>query len=59
MSKSEIIHNLYMQCLDINFDEVHTLIENAQTKEEKNFIRMITDFALQQKQKKVVGRKEF
>ena len=52
MSKSEIIHNLYMQCLDINFDEVHTLLENAQTKEEKNFIRMITDFALQQKQKK-------
>ena len=41
-----------MQCLDINFDEVHTLIENAQTKEEKIFIRMITDFVLQQKQKK-------
>lgn len=29
MSKSEVIHELYEQCKDMNFDESYQLIKNA------------------------------
>lgn len=45
--------------MDIEFDESHSLIENAPTREEKEFIRMITEFVLQKKQKMVVAEGRF
>ncbi len=59
MSKNEVLHQLYEQCLKINFDDTHDLLENAETKEEKDFVRLITDFVLQQRQKKVIAEKRF
>lgn len=59
MSNAEAIHELYEQCMTINFDETHALIENAGTKEEKEFVRLITDFVLQQRQKQAIEEKRF
>ena len=55
MSKSEAIHELYMTCKDINFNETSELMAHAQSDEEKNFIRTVTDFVFQQKQIAVAG----
>ena len=59
MSKSEIIHELYEVCKDINIDEADDLVIQADDTEEKGFIRVLTDYTLQQKQKRVVAEKRF
>ena len=59
MSKADVIHELYEQCKDLNFDETYQLMKNTKSKEEKDFICIITDFVLQQKQKKVISEKRF
>ncbi len=59
MTKSESIHELYEQCKDLNFEDTYQLIKNAESKEEKEFICIITDFVLQQKQKKAINEKRF
>ena len=59
MSKSEILHELYLQCQTIRFDESPVLIQMAETEEEKDFVRVVTDYILQEKQKKVVAEKRF
>ena len=59
MSKSEVFHELYEQCKDLNFDETYPLIKNAKSEEEKNFLRNITNYILQQKQKTVIREKRF
>jgi len=45
--------------MTINFDEAHIFLEKAKTKEEKEFIRLVTVFVLQQRQKKVIAEKKF
>lgn len=59
MSNTEAIHELYIQCMTINFDETHKLLQNAKTKEEKDFVRLVTDFVLQQRQKAAIDEKRF
>ncbi len=59
MSKSEIIHEFYEICKDINIDEADDLVIQAEGAEEKGFIRTLTDYILQQKQKRVVAEKRF
>ena len=59
MSKAEIIHELYEVCKDINIDEADELVIRAEDAEEKGFIRTLTDYILQQKQKKIVAEKRF
>ena len=59
MSKAEAIHELYEVCKDINNDEANDLIIQAEDVGERGFIRTITDYILQQKQKKVVAEKRF
>ena len=59
MSKSEAIFQLYKECMTINFDETHTLLEEAETKEQREFVRLITNFVLQQRQKDVIKEKRF
>ncbi len=59
MSKYDVIHELYEQCKDIEFHETSELTEQASTEEEKNFINVVSDFILQQKQKRVIAEKRF
>ena len=54
MSKAEILHELYHQCSEINFNDSHEIISSAESEEEADFFRIVTDFVLQQKQKKVI-----
>ena len=59
MSKAEILHELYQQCSEINFNDSHEIISGAESEEEADFFRTVTDFILQQKQKKVIAEKRF
>ena len=59
MSREEAIHELYQICKDINFDEADDIVVNTADDDEKRFIRAVTDFVLQQKQKKVIAEKRF
>lgn len=59
MSKLEKIHELYEICKDINIDEADDFIIQTVDEEEKRFIRTLTDYILQQKQKRVVAEKRF
>lgn len=59
MSKSEVLHKLYAQCKEIDFTESYEIVSNAESEEEADFFRMVTDFILQQKQKKVIEEKRF
>jgi len=59
MSKTEALHELYILCREFNFDDTHVLLENAESKEEKDFIRTVTNFILQQRQEKAIAEKRF
>lgn len=59
MSKSEVLHELYTQCKEINFTESHEILSHAKTTEEAEFFRAVTDFILQQKQRKAIEEKRF
>ena len=59
MSKSEALHELYLICKDIDLEEIDEIIVNTTDNDEKDFIRKVTDFILQQKQKKVIAEKRF
>ena len=59
MSKSEVLHELYLICMDIDLEEADEIIVNTTDNDEKDFIRKVTDFILQQKQKKVIAEKRF
>ncbi len=59
MSKSEIVHELYEQCKGLNFDDTYQLIKNAKSEEERDFLRVVTNCILQQKQKKTMREKRF
>ncbi len=59
MSKVEILHELYNQCGNINFNDSHEIISSARTEEEADFFRVVTDFILQQKQKRAIDEKRF
>lgn len=59
MSKFEVLHELYNQCKEINFNESLDILSNAKSEEEEDFFRVVTDFVLQQKQKKVIAEKRF
>lgn len=59
MSKAETLHELYLQCKNINFDESFDLLKEAEDKEEEEFFRMVTDFVLEQKQKTVIAEERF
>lgn len=59
MPKSEMLHKFYQTCQDIELGESFDLISDAETEEEADFIRVVTDFVLQQKQEKAVSEKRF
>ncbi len=59
MTKFEILHQLYNECSDIEFDESYDLMKEAETEDERNFIKLVTDYILQVKQKKIIAEKRF
>ncbi len=59
MSKTEILHELYEQCKDIDFDESYDIVSSAKNPDEKDFFKTVTDFILCQKQKKAIAEKRF
>ena len=59
MSNKEALHQLYAQCQKINFDESFDIISSAKDPEEADFFRLVTDFILKQKQKKVIKENLF
>ena len=59
MSKSEALHELYETCKDIDLEEADEIVVSTTDNDEKDFIRKVTDFILQQKQKKAVAEKRF
>ncbi len=59
MTDYNALHELYEKCRDIEFSETSDLMDMAESKEEKDFISLVSDFALQQKQKRVIQEKRF
>ena len=59
MPKSEMLHEFYKTCQDIELGEAFDLISDAKTIDEADFIRVVTDYVLQQKQEKVIAEKRF
>ncbi len=59
MSKSEVLHQLYNECKNIEFDESYELIKKAKTDDERKFIQCVTDYVLQLKQKNAINEKRF
>lgn len=59
MSKSEALHELYITCQDINLEEADEIIVKMSDNDEKDFVRKVMDYILQQKQKKAIEEKRF
>lgn len=59
MPKSELLHKLYETCQGIDLGEAFDLISDAKTAEEADFIRVLTDYVLQQRQERAVAEKRF
>ena len=59
MSEVKVLHELYNLCNEINFNDSHKIISSAESEEEADFFKTVTDFILQQKQKKVIAEKRF
>ena len=59
MSKSDALHELYELCKDMKFEESNKILIQTKDEEEKGFIRTVTDYFLQQRQKEVISDKRF
>jgi len=53
----EVIRELYNRCKDMDIEETLELELGAVDEEERDFISLVSDFVLQQKQKKVIEQK--
>lgn len=59
MSDIEVIRELYNRCKDLDIEDTIELELVAADEEERDFISEISDFILQQKQRKVIEQKRF
>lgn len=59
MSDIEVIRELYNRCKDLDIEDTIELELVAVDEEERDFISVISDFILQQKQRKVIEQKRF
>ena len=57
--KFNFIHELYKKCKDISISDTFELFLQAEDDEERDFIRVVTDFMLQQRQKQVIAKTIF
>lgn len=59
MSKTQIFKELYKQCKEMDIEDTMELVLNADSKEEQDFIELVSDYLLQQKQKEVIAQGKF
>jgi len=59
MSMIDTLKMLYKECQKLDLDEATQLILEAETEEEQEFYFMVSDFVLQQRQKKVIEENWF
>ncbi len=59
MSDIEVIRELYNRCKEMDFEDTLKLELEASDDEEQGFISVISDYILQQKQRKVIEQKRF
>jgi len=59
MSNIEVIRELYNRCKDMDIEDTLELELGAADEDERDFISVISDFILQQKQRKVIEQKRF
>lgn len=59
MADISIIRNLYNQCKDMDIEESIDLLLKAESKEEQDFISLVSDFVLQRKQREIIEQKKF
>lgn len=59
MSTGEVLKMLYKECQNLNVEDTTELIIEAKTLEEQELYSTISDFLLQQRQRKIIEAKEF
>ena len=59
MSISEMLHEFYEKCMNMDLTETTDLENNASSSNEAEFINMISGFVLRKKQEQVVAEKRF
>jgi len=59
MSTNETLKMLYNECLKLDLDEATQLILGAEMEEEQEFYSIVSDFILQQRQRKVIEENRF
>ncbi|MFR3730708.1 hypothetical protein [Lacrimispora sp.] len=59
MSTNETLKMLYNECLKLDLNEATQLILEAETEEEQEFYSIVSDFVLQQRQRKVIRENRF
>lgn len=59
MSDIEVIRELYNRCKNMDIEDTIELELGAVDEDERDFISVISDFILQQKQRKVIEQKRF
>ncbi|WP_313256623.1 hypothetical protein [Lacrimispora sp.] len=59
MSTNDALKMLYKECQKLDLDDATQLILDAETVEEQEFYFMVSDFVLQQRQKKVIEENRF
>ncbi len=59
MSDASVIKELYNRCMEMDAEDTIELALSAETKEEQEFIEMISNYVLQIKQKEVIARGKF
>ena len=59
MCDIETLREFYKQCKGMGISDSMELLLSAESTEEQEFISVISDFILQQKQKQVIAQKMF
>ena len=59
MSNTEIFKELYKKCKEMDIEDTMELVLNADSKEEQDFIELVSDYLLQLKQKEVIAQGKF
>jgi len=59
MDRLELIREFYNNVKDMDCNESLELLLNAESKEEQDFIEIISNFLLQERQKIVIANREF
>jgi hypothetical protein len=59
MSTAEAMHELYIICKELTYQDLPELDFTSMPKEEADFYRFLFNYVLQQKQKKAIEEKRF